>query len=73
MAKTKSAVGTCPDCGKLRFLTRKSARAHLRKRKYKEHVSVYPCGEFYHFGHTPYVIRKGYVDRREWTDEQASS
>lgn len=48
----------CPECGKHRYLTRKAARA-ARKRHKKETLSVYLCGDYWHYGHTPWQIRRG--------------
>lgn len=52
-------VGTCPDCGKRRYVTRKAARRVARLVCPGEQVSVYRCGDYFHFGHTPYIIARG--------------
>lgn len=60
-------VGTCPDCGKQRFGTRKAAK-NFMKRKHPvlgpyQYMSTYQCGEYWHYGHTPYEIARGFRPR----------
>lgn len=55
----------CPDCGKRRFNSRKAARKAARTIKPGEQMGVYRCGDYWHFGHTPYVVARGVIDRRE--------
>lgn len=58
-------VGTCEECGKQCFPTRKAARGYMkRKRTDGEALSVYRCGEYFHFGHTPYMVARGAQQRR---------
>ncbi len=56
-------VGTCDDCGKLRFKSRKQAKVYMHNRFPKERMSVYRCGGYFHFGHTPYGVARGYQER----------
>lgn len=56
-------VGKCPDCGKIRFRTRKAAKSRARQRCPGEQISVYRCGDFFHWGHTPYGIKRGFRER----------
>ena len=57
----------CPDCGKRRYLTRKAAKAAMRRLSAGDpYVSVYRCGEYFHFGHQPYSVRRGFEDRNAW-------
>jgi hypothetical protein len=44
-------VGSCPDCGKLRFTSRSVAkRAARRAQSHGVHVTrVYRCGEYFHW------------------------
>jgi len=58
--KFGAAAGNCPDCGKIRFTTRRAAKAYLRRRFPKQQMSAYPCtGGYFHVGHTPKRIRRG--------------
>lgn len=45
-----TAIGRCPNCGKLRYLTRKKARAAARKLHPGKHMSIYRCVGWYHIG-----------------------
>lgn len=56
-------VGECPTCGKLRFLSRKAARANARKAHPDQKMQVYECGEYYHYGHSPYIVMRGVIGR----------
>lgn len=59
-------VGTC-SCGKQSFVTRKAARAYMKKwnppKGPYEYMSTYRCGEYWHYGHTPYEIARGHRGR----------
>jgi hypothetical protein len=57
--------GTCPECGKQRFLSRKGARDHAKRELRGIKFAVYPCGEYWHYGHAPYSVRRGYMSRSE--------
>lgn len=46
------SAGTCPDCGKRRWLTRKDARKAMR-RMHDKTLQVYQCGDYWHLGHPP--------------------
>jgi hypothetical protein len=52
-------MGKCDVCGKNKFESRKQAKQYIRRRFPKQHMSVYRCGNYYHFGHTPWKIKKG--------------
>lgn len=54
--------GPCPDCGKLRYRSRKRAKAAARSRSYQG-INAYQCGDFWHFGHLPKWISDGTVER----------
>ena len=58
-------VGTCPSCGKLRFITRKNCRAWSRKAHPGEAMQVYECEGYYHYGHSPYIVMRGVIARSE--------
>ncbi len=60
------SVGTCEDCGKQRFTSRKKAKANAHMRHPGVKFTVYACGEYFHYGHTPYSIAKGYVSRGQF-------
>jgi hypothetical protein len=57
--------GRC-SCGKLRYASRKDARAVARKAHPGEHMSAYECGGYFHIGHIPGAIKNGWVDRRNY-------
>jgi hypothetical protein len=56
-------VGRCQTCGKLSFLTSRLAKEWMKKKFPKTKMSVYPCGDYYHFGHTPYGVKRGFQPR----------
>lgn len=62
------SVGTC-ECGKQSFVSRKAARAYMKKWNPAsgtyEYMSVYRCGSYWHYGHTPYQVARGYKARGE--------
>lgn len=61
------SFGRCPDCGKLRYLTRKAARLVIRRMRWRDgRLSAYRCGDWWHIGHTPGIIRRGEVSRAEF-------
>ncbi len=57
--KFNEPIGKCPDCGKYRFVTRKAAKGYMHRYFPEEKMSVYKCRGYFHFGHTPYAIRRG--------------
>jgi hypothetical protein len=57
-------VGRCSTCGKLRFTSRKTAKKFMYSHFGKDRMTIYRCGGYYHFGHTPYRIRRGFSERR---------
>lgn len=46
----KKHIGNCPDCGKLRFLDRASARRAARGRHPDVALIAYRCGDYWHYG-----------------------
>lgn len=44
-------VGKCDTCGKNRFVTRAMARAAARDLHPGDPMSVYRCGNYFHYGH----------------------
>lgn len=62
--RLKKQVGSpCPDCGKLRYLSRRHARARARVIKDGTHMNAYRCGDFWHLGHLPPSVRTGDATR----------
>lgn len=61
------SVGTCHECGKQSFVTRKAARAFMKAKNPTrgdyEYMTVYRCGEYWHYGHTPYEVARGQRQR----------
>lgn len=66
-SKIAGAMGYCDDCGKLTYLTRKTAKLvghRLRPRR-----NAYACPfdpQFFHVGELPLPIRQGHVSRDEF-------
>jgi len=56
--------GCCSTCGKVRYLSRKDAKAAHRRLHPGTPLHVYRCGDAYHLGHLPFVVERGQVDRR---------
>lgn len=56
--------GRCPACGKVRYRTRKEARAAGRRHLPGVHVSAYECNNFWHIGNLPRPIVEG-LDGRQ--------
>lgn len=60
------SIGTCPRCGKQLFKTRKAAKKAMHAIHQGAHgLSVYGCGDGYHYGHLAPQVKKGDVDRRD--------
>ena len=56
----RASVGTCPDCGKRQYVTRKAARqvarrGHLRS---SQGLQAYRCGDYWHLGHISNIQRQ---------------
>jgi len=63
-----SSAGACPTCGKVRFTSRKDARAAGRRLKHTgDPLSAYRCGDYWHIGHLPTDIRRGVRSRDQMT------
>lgn len=52
-------VGTCPDCGKYRYPTRKAAKRAAQDLFPGDPQRAYPCGEYWHHGHNPDWLKRG--------------
>ncbi|QOR55345.1 MAG: hypothetical protein SHS37scaffold537_43 [Phage 68_12] len=59
------SIGTCPRCGKQAFKTRKAAKRAMRAIHQDRRLSVYPCGDVYHYGHLSARVKSGDTDRRD--------
>ena len=53
------------SCGKQGYTTRSLAKRAARTKHPGHHLSVYPCGAFWHLGHLPQAARYGVKGRRE--------
>jgi len=53
------SIGTCPDCGKKRYATRKDARRAARAFHRTESLRAYRCGDWHHYGHSPKWRKRG--------------
>jgi len=54
--------GECPTCGKLRYPTRKVAKAVARRLSHRG-TNEYRCGDYWHIGHLPTAVRRGTISR----------
>lgn len=57
--------GTCLDCGKQVWATRKDARRAARRYHPSENLHPYPCpaGNAYHIGHLRPAVIRGHLTR----------
>lgn len=60
-------TGSCPDCGKRSFTTRKAAKKAARRIGDGDHMSAYRCGGYWHIGHLPTAIIRGHLTRTNAT------
>lgn len=60
-------VGTCRNCGKKCYLTRKAARRDARRILPGEHLNAYQCGPYWHLGHLPVPVARGAEGRADIT------
>lgn len=51
-------IGTCPDCGKWCWTSKKIAKAAAKRNHPGEHLSAYPCGRWWHYGHLDYPVMR---------------
>ena len=62
--RTRQWSHTCPECGKHAFQTRAEAKATMRRAHPGDGLlSVYRCGDVYHYGHLGYGVRRGWTPR----------
>lgn len=63
------SLSTCPTCGKRRFLSKTQAKQSARRmrRGGKPRLNAYRCGDFWHLGHLPDVVRHGGATRDDIT------
>lgn len=54
-------VGTCPSCGKRRYVSKRAAKAVIRQ--YRDRMNAYRCGEYWHVGHLPRPVITGDATR----------
>lgn len=53
-------MGVCPECGKVRYATRKRARDVARTVfPGDHHLSPYRCGDYWHIGNLPRAVVRG--------------
>lgn len=60
---SRASVGTCPECGKRRFLSKADVKAVLRKLRTKGRQHPYRCGDYWHHGHMPARVKGGAIAR----------
>lgn len=58
-------IGTCSICGKRCYTSRKLAKRAARSIQGNrgKRMSAYACGQWWHIGHLPDVVRRGKVHR----------
>jgi hypothetical protein len=56
-------LGECTECGKFSYVSRKIAKNAAKRNHPEEHLSVYQCGRYWHYGHLDYPIMRGYKQR----------
>lgn len=67
-------AGSCPTCGKLRFLTRAQAKKTTRRMKGRRgRLHAYRCGDFWHIGHMPTAVTTGRLDRTQISPRPTST
>ncbi|GAB3988812.1 hypothetical protein [Nocardioides marmoraquaticus] len=71
--QTGNTGTSCPVCGKRRFTTRRAAKKVARRLNPGQHMNVYRCGEYYHFGHIPSAIRHGAITRDDYRPRPGST
>lgn len=60
------AGGTCPDDGKSRYLDKAAAKRAIRRLTGKgARMQAYRCGDFWHIGRVPTLLRQGLISRDE--------
>jgi hypothetical protein len=58
-------TGTCPACGKQGYVSRKMAKKGAARLYPGEKMSVYQCGDLWHYGHLPKVVQLGKKPRSQ--------
>lgn len=57
------SVGTCSTCGKQCWSSKRYAKNAARRIHPGEKLSIYQCGDYWHFGHLNYSTARGYAAR----------
>lgn len=59
-SERRPSTGTCPECGKLCFLSKADAKRAIRELAgRKGRLSAYRCGAYWHTGHLPRAVVTG--------------
>lgn len=72
-SKTLGQLGTCVVCGKRSYASKQAAKRAMKRLYPEDRQSVYRCGDFYHFGHLPGVVRAGREARAVVRERRRSS
>lgn len=60
MKRIVTDLGECPTCGKIRYTSRKRAKAVARTIfPTAQHLSEYRCGNYWHIGNLPRSVIRG--------------
>ena len=55
----------CPDCGKKRWQSKADAKAMAKRTPGGHELSAYRCGNYWHLGHIPTVVKHGDATRAD--------
>lgn len=72
-SRKNGILGTCTVCGKQTYASRQTAKRAMKRLYPEDRQSVYRCGDFYHFGHLPRVVRAGRESRADVRERRRSS
>lgn len=58
-------TGRCPACGKIRYFTRRGAKAAARRAHPGDHgLRPYQCGTYWHYGHMDPRVARGEITKQ---------
>lgn len=64
-----TGVGVCPTCGKRSYTDKARAKRAARQMRGRlGRLQVYPCGAYWHLGHAPKGLIRGYLSRQQVRD-----
>ena len=63
MNPSMQPIGTCRECGKLCWTSKKNAKSAAKREHPSERLAVYRCGQWWHYGHLTRAIQRGIAQR----------